>query len=486
MNLNRISLFKKFHTDTNYYIYDTCTNKILRVSKIIYDIIDKFLLEGSQSVLSYFEEAYPLEALKEAVFQLEQIIEMEQYFSTLRSLRLQFPLTTQEIEKSLDYGIQQLILGITEACNLRCAYCAYSGKYYFQRTHTKRFMPLHIAKSAIEYYDQHSNDVETRCITFYGGEPLLAIETIQQVIDHVKKNFSQNYMFNLSTNGTLLNGETTRLLIENDVALLVSLDGPAEVHNSVRAYPDGDGSFDMIIQNLRALKEEDPNYYKRKVVFRPTISRFDKIESMYKFFSENSENHDLFEGQYVSTGFVDPFDNSMKEGVISTDNGIGYHNLLEKYKQIKVHGLEVPLFFNEMFEVKLKKIHKRDASLIPDSLYPNGICCPGVRRLFCTVDGHYTICERVNSGLIIGDVRHGIDPTKVISLVEHYIKISDADCSRCWGVRFCTNCFTAIYGNQFDIERKRQVCNLFLKELENMMKLYCSIRELNYTAFDNL
>lgn len=483
MNPNRVLLFKRFHTDTHYYIYDTCTNEILRVSKIIYDIIDIFLLEDFQSVLSYFKEAYPLEALKEALFRLEQIIEMKQYFSILRPFTLKFPLTTQEIEKSLDSEIQQLILGITEACNLRCIYCAYSGKYYFQRTHSRRFMPFHIAKSAIEYYDQHSNDVETRYVSFYGGEPLLAIETIQQVIDHINKNFSQNYMFNLSTNGTLLNGETTQLLIDNDVALLVSLDGPAEVHNSVRTYPDGDGSFDVIIQNLRDLKEKDPNYYKRKVVFRPTISRFDKIEDMYKFFSEN---HDLFEGQPIHTGFVDPFDNSMEEGVISTDNGIGYHNLLEKYKQIKVHGLEVPLFFSEMFEVKLRRIHKRNASLIPGSFYPNGICCPGVRKIFCTVEGYYTVCERVNSGLIIGDVRYGIDPTKVISLVERYIQMSNADCSRCWGVRFCNICFTAIYGNQFDIERKRQVCNLFLKELENMMKLYCSVRELNYTAFDNL
>lgn len=481
--MQRVILIQKFCTNFNFYIYDPCTNEILKVSKIIYDIIDMYLEHGSHTVLCHFERDYSIESLKAALAFLEQIIEKRRYFFPQKPVQLHFPLTSHEIEKNLDSGIQQIILGITEACNLRCAYCVYSGKYSYQRVHTKRVMAFETAKSAIEYYDRHSRNTESQYITFYGGEPLLAIDIIERVIEYAKDTFSRNYLFNLSTNGTLLKGEIAGFLIENEVALMVSLDGPAKVHNSVRAYPDGTGSFDDIIKNLRYLKEESPDYYKRKVGFRPTISRYDEIESVYKFFSEN---RDLFEGQYIRVGFVDPFDNSMNDGVISTDGGFAYKKLLAKYKQFKIDGVRAPLFFNEMFEAKLKKIHTREACMIPDSFYPNGICCPGIRKIFCTVDGQYTICERVNPGLIIGDINHGIDVKRVYSLIIQYTKLSEEDCSRCWGVRFCTICFTSIYSNQFNIEKKRQVCNFFLNELRTMMILYCSIRESNYSAFDNV
>lgn len=49
-------------------------------------------------------------------------------------------------------GISQLILIVTENCNMRCRYCAYSGSYTYNRRHRDNNMTFDVAKAAIDHY----------------------------------------------------------------------------------------------------------------------------------------------------------------------------------------------------------------------------------------------------------------------------------------------------------------------------------------------
>ena len=67
---------------------------------------------------------------------------------------------------------QLLTLQVTQQCNLRCEYCAYSG-IYDNRTHSNKRMSFETAKKSIDFFLDHSRDSESIAFGFYGGEPLL-------------------------------------------------------------------------------------------------------------------------------------------------------------------------------------------------------------------------------------------------------------------------------------------------------------------------
>ena len=78
-----------------------------------------------------------------------------------------------------DYGnIKMLLLSLTGACNLGCKYC-YADSY------NENMMTFDIAKKAIALVQSQSNDF---IIQFSGGEPLLNINLIRTISQHIKDN----------------------------------------------------------------------------------------------------------------------------------------------------------------------------------------------------------------------------------------------------------------------------------------------------------
>lgn len=73
-----------------------------------------------------------------------------------------------------------LTLNVTDACNLRCTYCAYSDHYPFERSHGKSVMSFDVAKKSIDYYLANTQNVILRRISIYGGEPSLAKELVKK------------------------------------------------------------------------------------------------------------------------------------------------------------------------------------------------------------------------------------------------------------------------------------------------------------------
>lgn len=62
---------------------------------------------------------------------------------------------------------------------------------------------------------------------------------------------------------SLLNKEIMLFLEENDVSLLISLDGPQKINDKNRVFRNGRGTFDVVARNLELMKKEYPNYWKK-------------------------------------------------------------------------------------------------------------------------------------------------------------------------------------------------------------------------------
>ena len=156
----------------------------------------------------------------------------------------------------MDNDLSQLILQVTQQCNLRCAYCAYSGIYEGHRVHQNKRMSFELAKRGIDFFIKHSREKDSIDIGFYGGEPLLEFDLLKKCTEYARGLVEgKELTFGLTTNGTLLKDEIAEYLVENDFRIGISLDGPKREHDINRRFANGKGSFDTIIQNVKRLKK---------------------------------------------------------------------------------------------------------------------------------------------------------------------------------------------------------------------------------------
>lgn len=83
-------------------------------------------------------------------------------------------------------------------------------------------------------------------IGFYGGEPLLAMDKMEEIMDKVPVK-----AFTLQTNGTLLH-ELKDEYLHRLHSILISIDGPMEVTDASR----GNGIYDKVMENLKILRSK--------------------------------------------------------------------------------------------------------------------------------------------------------------------------------------------------------------------------------------
>ncbi len=158
---------------------------------------------------------------------------------------------------------------VTKDCNLTCSYCSIPGirKGYMggpvskptygvsdlincilrdRKNREQRIHELHVENE----YEKKGIIEDT--IVFYGGEPLLNQEFIKEFIQKSKERLD-DLTYVLQTNGTFLD-ETDPYILENLDLIMVSVDGTKEIHDRHRKFPDGRGSYDIIMKNVKWLR----------------------------------------------------------------------------------------------------------------------------------------------------------------------------------------------------------------------------------------
>ncbi|MFQ6079548.1 MAG: radical SAM protein, partial [Thermodesulfobacteriota bacterium] len=146
----------------------------------------------------------------------------------------------------------------TYACNLRCTYCFQEG------LHSPSSMDRENSRKVIRWISEkvHALSPRTLELVFYGGEPLLnpkAIHIISKGISEITKPMGIQLSISMITNGVLINEELVDSLLPLGLKeIKVTLDGDREAHDAKRPHPNGDGTFDTILENLIQIKETVP------------------------------------------------------------------------------------------------------------------------------------------------------------------------------------------------------------------------------------
>jgi uncharacterized protein len=488
-------VIQKITKEDNYYIYDISSNNILKVEKIIFDIIEEFKFSNEENKIPSFNtieskygSSYPKETIKKAYEEILNFRKFKNIFLFKKPKKMVDISNLNQIKEILDNNLEQLTLNVSEDCNLRCEYCIYSGKYIYERTHSNKKMSLGIASRAIEFFFKHNTNSERIAVTFYGGEPLLNFNLIRKCVKLSKKlalecGKDSDLTFSITTNGTLLDRKKINFLIEHNIGLLISLDGPKNIHDKYRKFINGKGSYDLIIENLKRIRELNQEYYKKKVGFS-VVTLPEYLNSVIEFFG----SHPLVtETENLIINLVSPDDTTFFENYDFKNNLKKYVKTMKKlmgmYEEFLVkENYHSPNFkpLKAIFDKNLLLIHRRELSQIGNKIYLNGICIPGQRRLFVSSGGDFYICEKMGESIKIGDVYKGFDYKAILNIIEKYRQISEKECLNCWLMRLCNLCFTsARKGKILDDSRKKENCEGMKSLFSQLIPLYCEMVEKN-------
>ena len=173
-----------------------------------------------------------------------------------------------------DAPIKALCLHVSHDCNLRCQYCfASTGDF---GTGHRMTMDVETAKKAIDFVIQRSGSRRNIEVDFFGGEPLMAMDTVKATVDYARsleEKHGKNFRFTITTNGVLLNEENIAYINREMSNAVLSLDGRPEVNDKMRKTISGTGSYDVILPKFQKLVEGrgDKDYY-----LRGTFTRYNR------------------------------------------------------------------------------------------------------------------------------------------------------------------------------------------------------------------
>lgn len=202
-----------------------------------------------------------------------------------------YNVTSEDIRDNI-INLHNLVFEVTDNCNLKCEYCVYSDIYEgFDRRKGQR-LSFRRAKLMLDYLIKLWSDNKKNIyykdlfLGFYGGEPLLNIKLIKEIIDYMDlncKDIRHKIIYTMTTNALLLD-KYMDYLVEKNIHLLISLDG-SKTGNSYRRTANNKESFEKVFTNVINLKEKYPSYFESNINFNSVITDRNSLDDIYDFFS---------------------------------------------------------------------------------------------------------------------------------------------------------------------------------------------------------
>jgi uncharacterized protein len=172
------------------------------------------------------------------------------------------------------FPLQSLVMNLTNQCNLSCQYCYEFGADKVATPEGKpKFMSEEIARASVDHLIASAKGRRAVHITFFGGETLMNFPLLKWVVGYATEAATAAGLyidFSLTTNGTLLSPEVIEFLAAHSIGVTVSIDGPKEMHDALRVYSNGKGSYDVMAPKVKALIAQ---HQTRPIAARVTLTQ---------------------------------------------------------------------------------------------------------------------------------------------------------------------------------------------------------------------
>jgi len=358
------------------------------------------------------------------------------------------------------YQIIEIKVNVSHTCNLTCAYCYAASGTYGRKA---QLMSRHTAVSVVQFFLKNfaNFDGYLARVVFFGGEPFLNPEAIETVCDFCERSpeMVRKPVFGVITNGTILTERLIRIIKDYHLTVTVSIDGPQEIHNSLRVYPDGRGSFDEIVSNVNSLKQLGV-----PVHYEATYTRVHQAHQL----TMQGLAHYLESTHGFSSGVIVPAvipEGGSVDLEPALGDGLDDVDCLTS-GDISRETVYIPLYSFIMGE-KLKYL------------------CPiGVTHFCVAANGDIYPCQ-----LFLGDDRfclgnvHGLcllqesaQYLRTMDMLSVYCKERNDTCGPCWAKNLCKGCPGNMYLKSHEVKIPNSFCQNSKRFLEELLWKLAELR----------
>ena len=440
-------------------VLDVNSGAIHVVDDVTYDVIALYEGHTREEIVNSLRERYPETEVEEALDEVQMLVDNEELFTkdTYENYIMDF--------KKRPTVVKALCLHIAHDCNLACQYCfAEEGEYHGRRA----LMSFEVGKKALDFLIANSGNRRNLEVDFFGGEPLMNWQVVKDLVAYGReqeKLHDKKFRFTLTTNGVLLNDEVMEFCNREMGNVVLSIDGRKEVHDKMRPFRKGAGSYDLIVPKFQQFAE---SRHQDKYYVRGTFTHYNLD------FSEDVLHLADLGFKQIS---VEPVVAEPKEPYAIREEDLP--KLFEEYDKLAVEMIrrhksgEDFNFFHFMIDLEGGPcVAKRLSG-----------CGSGTEYLAVTPWGDFYPCHQFvgNEKFLLGNLDEGILNTDIRDEFKCCNVYAKEKCRKCFARFYCSGgCAANAYNFSGDIcgaydigcelQKKRIECAIMIKAAEEEQK----------------
>ena len=333
--------------------------------------------------------------------------------------------------------LDRLSLHVSHDCNMRCRYCYAGGGTYGGRSEC---MTPEIAGELIHRIARSAGSIGA--IQFFGGEPLLAVSSMEAACAAAHRSYDEGTLsempaFRIVSNFSRLPAEFLDLVHRFDIEVAASCDGPQAVHDRLRPFADGSGSFETLARNIEALQKATSGRQPKGLAATYTRLHQDVGMTRADLRSFLCAKFGVAEVMVipvrplpgVDRSLVPRWDNPLREHAEHARSAV--RSLADVQRQIDLSGLLMAPYI-----------------LFPGRAACETFCPAGIRTISVTPSGDIYPCQvfmgsgefYMGNGLCADDIEQSPHYLRVWRKLRNNLKSSVPECQECWLRRICRSC----------------------------------------------
>lgn len=372
---------------------------------------------------------------------------------------------------NLEESIREVTFQVTNDCCCACTYC-------YEIAKNKEYMSVDTGKQAVDFilnlYQQENQDLPINSLVkgftfqFIGGEPLMNIKTIQTICDYFVERCLNDFpdllkfwRISMISNGTYYFNEEVQSFFKkyhNFLSFSITIDGPQELHDKCRIYPNGQGNFKDAYKAFLHYKTHFDQQIGIKITLVP----------------ENIKNLSQIIDFFLKENILDIPINCAHEPIWTSSQATElYYELKKIADKLLANNLFIDFsIFNELrYQPKENSQTWCGSSKYMLTIAPNGKCYTCLRFTPISLGGSMP-------ALCIGDISKGLYTTLEEQKIKEQLNLvtqgqiqENEECQKCTIKAGCSHCLGWDYQSSGNL-LSRNTNNCWVHRAQSLANVY--------------
>lgn len=319
-------------------------------------------------------------------------------------------------------GYATFMVNVSQKCNLTCSYCYVNKGSFDYDKEPHALMPSAISDELVEKIFEKFPDFDTYAFHFYGGEPLINFDAIKKIVlsaEAKAKTTETTVEFHITTNGTLLDRKVADFMDRYRFTVYLSVDGDEKIHDEVRTYIDGRGSYRDIEENLKYVRTKPNIFLIGSSVVRKGFSLKDAVRYLDNMGAQQ------YKAERVR----------LSDGDVIGVEGKEYDSYLNDLKDLADH------YIDSLSMAQRPKDYRLSARIMQllTKTKRNSFCPAGERMFGISGNGEIYPCALHvgRSGSILGNLLEGVMNEAQNNFFQKFGLENQKECGTCWTRYLC-------------------------------------------------